>query len=77
MQQKVQTNVPLIQTASSLASQAKFRSDKLIYQTGSNVLVPINLGQHVLYKKNPDSNPNKRPEWSEGIVTELRQSQKV
>ena len=50
------TNIPMIQHASNLSSQAKFcNEDPTKYQTGSKELVPLNLGSHVLYDKNPDS----------------------
>ena len=72
MQQAVQDNIPLIQHASTHVGQAKLRNeDPTKYQSGSKALVPINPGQHVLNDKNSDSNPNKRPKWSKGIVTEL------
>ena len=60
------TNIPIIQHASNLSSQAKLHNeDPTKYQTGSKALVPLNLGSHVLYVKNPD-NSIKRPEWSKG-----------
>ena len=39
------------------------------YQTGSKVLVPLNLGSCMPYNKNPDS--TKRPDWSKGIITDI------
>ena len=67
------TNIPMIQHASNLSSQAKLRNeDPTKYQTGSKELVPLNLGSHVLYNKNPDS--TKRPDWSKGVVTDIGSS---
>ena len=64
------TNIPVIQNASNLSSQAKpCNEDPTKYQTGSKELVPLNLGSCVLYDKNPDS--TKRSEWSKGIVKDL------
>ena len=66
-----QTNLPLIKHASSLADQARLRSENPTkYQTGSKELVPLNLGSCVMYDKNPDS--TKRPEWSKGVVKDLQ-----
>ena len=60
----------MIQHASNLSSQTKLcNEDPTKYQTGSKELVPLNLGSHVLYNKNPDS--TKRPEWSKGVVRDL------
>ena len=57
--------------ASSLPDQARLRcDDPTKYQTGSKELVPLNLGSHVLYDKNPD-NIIKRPEWSKGVIKDL------
>ena len=67
---RTRTNIPLIQHASSLASQARFRGDPTKYQTGSKALVPLNLSSCVLCDKNPDNN-NKRPEWSKGVVMDI------
>ena len=67
---KFRTNIPLIQHASSLASQTKLRGDPSKYQSGSKALVPLNLGSHILYDKNPD-NTNKSPEWPKGVVTDI------
>ena len=59
---KFRTNIPLIKHASTLADQARLRNkNPSKYQTGSKELVPLNLGSHVLYEKNPD-NSTKRPE---------------
>ena len=61
----------MIQHASSLSENAKLRSENPCkYQTGSKVLVPLSLGSHVLYDKNPD-NSTKGPEWSKEIVTNI------
>ena len=69
---RFRTNLPIIQHASDLANQAKLRSeDSTKYQTGSKALVPLGLGSHVLYNKNPDSNKAKRPEWSRGTVKDI------
>ena len=66
-----QTNLPLIKHASILADQARLRSENLTkYQAGSEELVPLNLGSHVMYDKNPDS--TKRPEWSKGVVKDIQ-----
>ena len=68
---KFRTNIPLIKHASTLADQARLRNkNPSKYQTGSKELVPLNLGSHVLYEKNPD-NSTKRPEWSKGVVTDI------
>ena len=57
--------------ASSLSDQARLRcDDPTKYQTGSKELVPLKLGSHVFYDKNPD-NVNKRPEWSKGMIKDL------
>ena len=51
-------------------NQARLRCENPTkHQTGSKELVPLNLGSHVLYNKNPDS--TKRPEWSKGVVKDL------
>ena len=64
------TNIPMIQHASNLSSQAKLRNeDSTKYQTGSKELVPLNLGSCVLCDKNLDS--TKRPDWSKGVVKDL------
>ena len=42
------------------------------YQTDSKDLVPLSLGSHVLYDKNPDRN-SKRPEWSKGIIKNIEE----
>ena len=56
------TNIPMIQHASNLSSQAKLCNESPTkYQTGSKALVPLNLGSCMLYDKNPD-NSTKRPE---------------
>ena len=65
------TNIPMIQHASNLSSQAKLHNeDPTNYQTGSKELVPLNLGSCVLYRKYPD-NKTKRPDWSKGVVTDI------
>ena len=65
------TNIPMIQHASSLSDHAKLRSENSTkYQTGSKALVPLTLGSHILYDKNPDNN-TKRPKWSRGTVTNI------
>ena len=62
------TNIPMIQHASDLSHRARLRNeDSNKYQTCSKELVPLSLGSHVLYNKNPDKN-SKRPEWSKGII---------
>ena len=64
------TNIPMIQHASNLSSQAKLcNEDPTKYQTGSKELVPLNLGSCMLYNKNPDS--TKRSQWSNGVVKNL------
>ena len=65
------SNIPMIQHASNLSSQAKLHNQNPTkYQTGSKELVPLNLGSHVLYDKNADS--TKRPDWSKGVVMDIR-----
>ena len=60
------TNIPMIQHASDLLHKARlWNEDSTKYQTGSKELVPLSLGSHVLYDKNPD-NSTKRPEWFKG-----------
>ena len=67
---RFRTNIPLIKHASTLVDQARLRNANLTkYQTGSKELVPLNLGSHMLYDKNPDC--NKRPDWSKGVVTDI------
>ena len=64
-------NIPMIQHAANLSSQAKLcYEDPTKYQTGSRALVPLNLGSCMLYDKNPD-NSTKRPEWSKGAVMDI------
>ena len=65
------TNIPMIQHASDLLCKAKLRNeDPTRYQTGSKELVPLNLGFHVMYDKNPDS--TKRPEWPKGVIKDIQ-----
>ena len=67
------TNIPLIQHASDLSCKAKLcNEDSTKYQTGSKELVPLNLGSHALYDKNPE-NSTKRPEWSKGVVKDIQE----
>ena len=68
---RFRTSIPMIQHVSDLSCKAKLHNeDSTKYQTGSKVLVPLNLGSHVLYDKNPD-NSTKRPEWSKGVIKDL------
>ena len=61
----------MIQHASDLSHKASLHNeDPTKYQTGSKELVPLSLGSHVLYDKNPD-NSTKRPEWSKGIIKDI------
>ena len=49
------TNIPMIQHASDLSHKARLHNeDSTKYQTGSKDLVPLSLGSHVLYDKNPE-----------------------
>ena len=67
---KFRTNIPMIQHASDLSCKAKLHNDDPTkYQTVSKELVPLNLGTHVLYDKNPDS--AKRPEWFKSVIKDL------
>ena len=67
------TNIPMIQHASDLSPKARLcNEDSTKYQTGSKELVPLSLGSHVLYDKNPDNN-SKRPEWSKGIIRNIEE----
>ena len=64
------TNIPMIQHASDLLSKARLHNENPTkYQTGSRELVPLSLGSHVIYDKNPDS--TKRPEWSKGVIKDI------
>ena len=66
------TNIPMIQHASDLSCKARLHNeDPTKYQTGRKKLVPLKLGSHVLYDKNPD-NSTKRPEWSKGVIKDLK-----
>ena len=66
------TNIPMIQHASNLSCKAKLcNEDSTKYQTRSKKLVPLSLGSHVLYNKNPDNN-TKRLEWSKGVVKDIQ-----
>ena len=38
----------------------------------SKDLVPLSLGSHVLYDKNPDRS-SKRPEWSKGTIKDIEE----
>ena len=65
------TNIPMIQHASDLSYKARpHNEDPTKYQTGSKELVPLSLGTHVLYNKNPD-NSTKRPECSKGVIKDI------
>ena len=65
------TNIPMIQYASDLSHKARLHNeDSTKYQTGSKDLVPLSLGSHVLYDKNPDRS-SKRPEWSKGTIKDI------
>ena len=67
------TNIPMIQHASDLSHKARLcNEDSTKYQTGSKDLVPLSLGSHVLYDKNPDRS-SKRPEWSEGTIKDIEE----
>ena len=62
----------MIQHASDISCKAKLcNEDPTKYQTGSKELVPLNLGNHVLYDKNPDS--AKRSEWSKGVIKDFEE----
>ena len=66
-------NIPMIQHASDLSHKARLHNeDSTKYQTGSKDLVPLNLGSHVLYDKNPDRN-SKRSEWSKGTIKNIEE----
>ena len=61
----------MIQHASDLSHKARLHNeDSTKYQTGSKDLLPLSLGSHVLYNKNPDNN-SKRPEWSKGTIKDI------
>ena len=63
----------MIQHASDLSHKARLHNeDSTKYQTGSKELVPLSLGSHVLYDKNPDKN-SKRPEWSKGTIKNIEE----
>ena len=63
----------MIQHASDLSHRERLHNeDSTKYQTGSKELVPLSLGSHVLYDKNPDKN-SKRPEWSKGIIKDIEE----
>ena len=65
------TNIPMIQHSTDLSYKARLHNeDPTKYQTGSKELVPLSLGTHVLYNKNPD-NSTKRPEWSKGVIKDI------
>ena len=67
------TNIPMIQHASDLSHKARLHNENSTkYQTGSKELVPLSLGSHVLYDKNPDKN-SKRPEWSKGTIKNIEE----
>ena len=67
------TNIPMIQHASNLLYKARFLNEDLTkYQTGSKELVPLSLGRHVLYDKNPD-NSTKIPQWSKGGIKDTKE----
>ena len=67
------TNIPMIQHASDLSHKARLcNEDSTKYQTGSEALVPLSLGSHVLYNKNPDRS-SKRPEWSNGTIKDIEE----
>ena len=65
------TNFSMIQHASDLSYKARLHNENPTkYQTGSRELVPLSLGSHVIYDKNPDS--TKRPEWSKGVIKDTQ-----
>ena len=67
------TNIPMIQHANDLSHKARLHNeDSTKYQTGSKNLVPLSLGSHVLYDKNPVRN-SKRPEWSKGTIKIIKE----
>ena len=64
---KFQTNLPLIQHASELASKSKLKTS--MHNTGKDLL-PISIGSRIVYDTNPD-HKTKRPEWSKGTIKDV------